>query len=227
MQQVHVLVIDDDEQITSFLKRALAYAGFTVNVAASGEEGLRQALTQPPDVVVLDVMMPGLDGLEVCQRLRAGDDVPILMLTARDAVTDRVRGLETGADDYLVKPFALAELVARLQALVRRRTPRAPQRLRFADLAVDLGTREVWRGDRRIELTAKEFDLLVAFLTNPRQVLSRDQLLQQVWGLEPGIDTHVVEVYVGYLRQKLEAAGEPRLIQTLRGAGYSVREAGG
>ena len=227
MQRVHVLVIDDDEQITSFLKRALAYAGFSVDVAASGEAGLRRALTQPPDVVVLDVMMPGLDGLEVCQRLRAGDDVPILMLTARDAVTDRVRGLETGADDYLVKPFALAELVARLQALVRRRAPRAPQRLQFADLAVDLGTREVWRGDRRIDLTAKEFDLLVAFLTNPRQVLSRDQLLQQVWGLEPGIDTHVVEVYVGYLRQKLEAGGEPRLIQTLRGAGYSVREPGG
>lgn len=225
MDRIQVLVIDDDEGITSFLKRALAYAGFEVDIAPSGAAGLARALAHPPDVVILDVLMPGLDGLEVCRRLRAGGEVPILMLTARDEVADRVRGLEHGADDYLVKPFALEELVARLRALVRRRGRVRGNRLRLADLEADLGAREVWRGGRRIELTAREFDLLAAFLRQPRLVLSRDQLLEQVWGFDSEVDAHVVEVYVRYLREKLEAAGEPRLLHTLRGAGYALKEA--
>jgi two-component system response regulator MprA len=223
----HVLIIDDDENICSFLKRALSYAGFSVDVAESGETGLQRALMHAPDLVVLDVLMPGLDGFEVCRRLRAGGDVPILMLTAKDEVSDRVKGLELGADDYLVKPFALEELIARLRALLRRRAPDNPNRVRFADLAVDLGSREVQRGHHTIDLTAKEFDLLAAFLRHPRQVLSRDQLLEQVWGFDSEADTHVLEVYVRYLRQKLETAGEPRLIHTLRGVGYVLKEPSG
>jgi two-component system response regulator MprA len=223
----HVLIIDDDQNICSFLKRALSYAGFTVDIAQSGEEGLQRALLRPPDVVVLDLLMPGLDGFEVCRRLRAGSDVPILMLTAKDEVSDRVKGLELGADDYVVKPFALEELIARLRVLLRRRAPDDSNRVRFADLTVDLGSHEVQRGDRAIELTAKEFDLLAAFLRHPRQVLSRDQLLEQVWGFDSEADTHVLEVYVRYLRQKLETAGQPRLIHTLRGVGYVLKEPGG
>ena len=219
-----VLVIDDDDNIRASLNRALSYAGFTVEVAEHGEAGLRKALANPPDVVVLDILMPGLDGLEVCRRIRAGGDVPILMLTARDDIPDRVTGLEAGADDYLIKPFALEELVARLKALLRRRGPPDPNRLGFADLNIDLGTREAHRGRRLLQLTAKEFDLLATFLRNPRQVLSRDQLLEGVWGFESGIDTHVLEVYVGYLRQKLEEHGEGRIIHTLRGVGYVLKE---
>jgi two-component system response regulator MprA len=219
-----VLVIDDDDNIRSSLKRALSYAGFTVEVAEHGEAGLQKALVTPPDVVVLDIMMPGLSGLEVCRRLREGDDVPILMLTARDDIPDRVTGLEAGADDYLVKPFALEELIARLKALLRRRRPQEANRPSFADLIIDLGTREAHRGSRLLQLTAKEFDLLAAFLRNPRRVLSRHQLLEQVWGFDSEVDTHVLEVYVGYLRQKLEEQGEGRLIHTLRGVGYVLRE---
>lgn len=219
-----VLVIDDDENIRSSLKRALSYAGFAVEVAENGEAGLRQALAAPPDVVILDVMMPGLDGLEVCRRLRSGGDVPILMLTARDEVPDRVTGLEAGADDYLIKPFALEELIARLRAMLRRRGPEEANRLGFLDVALDLGTREAWRGPRSMQLTAKEFDLLEIFLRHPRRVLSRDQLLEQGWGFDSEVDTHVLEVYVGYLRQKLEDAGESRLIHTMRGVGYVLRE---
>ena len=219
-----ILVIDDDENITSFLKRALSYAGFSVETANSGEEGLQRALTNPPDAVVLDVLMPGIGGLEVCRRLRAGSDVPVLMLTAKDEVSDRVRGLDYGADDYLVKPFALEELTARLRALLRRRAPSEDSRLRFSDLVVDTGTREAWRGERKVELTAREYDLLTAFLRHPRKVLSRDQLLEQVWGFNFEAETHVLEVYVRYLREKLEAEGEPRLIHTLRSVGYVLRE---
>jgi len=220
-----VLVIDDDDNIRTSLRRALSYAGFTVDVAETGEVGLQRALINPPDLVVLDLLMPGLDGFEVCRRLRAGgDDALILMLTAKDDVRDKVRGLEVGADDYLVKPFALEELIARLKALLRRRAPEDTNLIRFSDLAVDLGTREAWRGERSIELTAKEFDLLAAFLRNPRQVLSRGQLLEQVWGFNFEAETHVLEVYVRYLRQKLEVAGEARLIHTLRGAGYVLKE---
>ncbi len=219
-----MLVIDDDLQITSFLRRALAYAGFSVDIANGGEEGLNRALLNPPDAVVLDVLMPGLDGLDVCRRLREGGDVPILMLTARDEVSDRVAGLETGADDYLVKPFALDELIARLRALLRRASRDRGERIRFADLELDPGTHEAWRAGRRLDLTAKEYDLLLAFLTHPRQVLSRSWLLEQVWGMGSDVDSHVLEVYVGYLRGKLEAGGEPRLIHTLRGVGYVLRE---
>ncbi len=229
MDRPRILVIDDDEGISSFLRRALSYAGFVVDAAGSGVTGLERALVAPPDAVILDVLMPGLDGLEVCRRLRAGDeDVPILMLTAKDEVADRVKGLECGADDYLVKPFAHEELVARLRALLRRRAPAgtAANRLRFSDLVADLGTREVWRGDRAVEFTAREFDLLAVFLRHPRQVLSRSQLLEQVWGFDFEANTRVLEVYVRYLREKLEASGEPRLIHTMRGAGYVLKEKG-
>ena len=222
-ERARVLVVDDDEQITSFLRRALTYAGFNVEVATDGLTGLERARAQPPDVAVLDVMMPALDGMELCRTLREEGDTPILMLTARDAVADRVRGLEHGADDYLVKPFALEELVARLRALVRRRGVTAPARRSFAGLGADTATHEAWRGERPIHLTAREFDLLCAFLRQPRQVLSRGQLLDQVWGVTADVDEHVLEVYVRYLREKTEAAGEPRLIHTVRGVGYVLR----
>ena len=219
-----ILVIDDDVNITSFLKRALSYEGYVVDTAADGREGLTRALEQPPDLVVLDVMMPGLDGYEVATRLRSGGPQPILMLTARDEVPDRVRGLDSGADDYLVKPFALDELLARVRALLRRTDVTPRNRLHFSDLSLDLDSHEVRRGTRLIELTSTEFDLLAAFLRHPRQVLSRDTLLETVWTMDPTTDTHVVEVYIGYLRQKLEAAGEARLIHTVRGVGYVLRE---
>lgn len=223
-ERARVLVVDDDEQITSFLCRALTYAGFNVEVATDGLTGLERARAQPPDVAVLDVMMPAIDGMELCRTLRGEGDTPILMLTARDAVADRVRGLEHGADDYLVKPFALEELVARLRALVRRRGVTAPARRSFAGLGADTATREAWRHERAIHLTAREFDLLCAFLRQPRQVLSRGQLLDQVWGVTADVDEHVLEVYVRYLREKTEAAGEPRLIHTVRGVGYVLRD---
>ena len=220
-----ILVIDDDKSITSFLRRALSYSGYSVDVKENGQLGLQSALESPPDLVVLDIMMPGLDGYEVCRRLRAAGDVPILMLTARDEIRDRVRGLDVGADDYLVKPFALEELQARIRALLRRREPEAPlQVLHYSDLDVDTGSRDVRRGDRKIGLTAKEYDLLTTFLRQPRQVLSREYLLERVWGFNFEAETHVLEVYVGYLRQKLEAGGEARLIHTIRGAGYVLRE---
>lgn len=224
MSRQRVLVIDDDDSITGFLRRALSYAGYDVDVAHSGPEGLQRALVSPPSAVILDILMPGMNGLEVCERLRAGDDIPILMLTAKDEVSDRVRGLEAGADDYLVKPFAHEELIARVWALLRRSAPEERKLLRFGDLVADLGSREVRRGERYIQLTAKEFDLMAAFLRQPRQVLSQEQLLEQVWGFDFEVDTHVVPVYVGYLREKLEADGESRLIHTMRGAGYILKE---
>jgi two-component system response regulator MprA len=220
----HVLVVDDDEKITSFLRRALAYEGYEVEVAASGTAALNKALSCSPDLVVLDVMMPGLDGLEVCRRLRAGGDVPVLMLTARDEVAYRVRGLDAGADDYLAKPFALEELLARLRALLRRREAAAPTVLRFADLSLDTGTRQAQRGNRPIDLTTKEFELLALFLRHPRRVLVRDAIMEQIWGYDFDGESNVIEVYVGHLRQKLEANREPRLIHTIRHAGYVLRE---
>ena len=228
-----VLVVDDDANITAFLKRALAYEGYQVEVAADGPAGLAAARDHPPDLVVLDVMLPGLDGVELLRRLRAGEtqpgSLPILMLTARDEVSDRVAGLDAGADDYLVKPFALEELTARIRALLRRREPDSQRILRFADLTVDTASREVRRGARDIQLTTKEYELLVYFLRHPRQVLTREQLLERVWGIDFEAETHVLEVYVGYLRHKLEAAppgGPPpsRLIHTVRGVGYVLRE---
>ena len=222
--QAQVLVIDDDVNITTSLQRALSYAGFGVTVAGDGVSGLEKALARPPDVVVVDVMMHGLDGLEVARRLRAESGVPILMLSARDLVQDRVRGLECGADDYLVKPFALEELIARLRALLRRGGPSEARVLQFSDMIVDPSAREVRRGDRGVELTAREFDLLTAFIRHPRQVLTRDQLMEFAWGRGYDAESKVLEVYVRYLREKLEAGGEPRLIQTLRGVGYVLRE---
>jgi two-component system response regulator MprA len=222
--QPRILVVDDDSNITSFLKRALTYEGYLVETAASGPAGLAAARDVQPDVIVLDVMLPGLDGLAVCRRLRASSDVPILMLTAKDEVSDRVKGLDCGADDYLVKPFALEELLARLRVIMRRREPETPTVLSYADLMLDTATREARRGDRVIELTTKEYELLAFFLRHPRQVLTREVILQRVWGFDFEGETHVLEVYVGYLRQKLEAGGESRLIHTVRHAGYVLKE---
>ncbi len=220
-----ILVVDDDRRITAMLRRTLAYEGYEVDVASDGTRGLLSARERPPDLVVLDVMMPGLDGLEVCRRLRSGGTVPILMLTARDEVPDRVAGLDAGADDYLVKPFALEELTARVRALLRRSDGSAGTVLSFGNLRLDTARREASRGQRTIELTTKEYELLALFLRHPRQVLTRDVILEQVWGYDFGGDANVLEVYVGYLRNKLEEGGEPRLIQTVRGAGYVLREA--
>jgi two-component system response regulator MprA len=220
-----ILVIDDDQNIVTFLRRALSYSGYQVEIARDGEAGLSRALQVQPDLVVLDIMMPGLDGFEVARRMRAGGEVPILMLTAKDEIADRVHGLDVGADDYLVKPFAVEELQARIRALLRRReADTGRQTLHFLDLTVDLGTREVRRADRLVDLTAREFDLLVMFMRNQRQVLTRELLLERVWGFDFEAETHVLEVYVGYLRQKLEANGEKRLIHTVRGVGYVLRE---
>jgi len=219
-----ILVIDDDSKITDVVRRGLAYQGYRVDVAHGGAEGLESAQQWAPDVVILDILMPGLDGLEVCRRLRTGGDVPILLLTARDSIEDRVLGLETGADDYLVKPFAFAELLARVRVLLRRRQAVDSPLLRYSDLEVDTAGRLARRGGRAIALTTTEYELLDLLLRHPRQVLTRSQLLDGVWGRDAAVDPHVLEVYIGYLRQKLEAAGESRLIQTVRGAGYVVRE---
>ena len=222
-----VLVVDDDERIAASVRRALVYDGYAVDVASDGLAALAQVRDAPPDLVILDVMLPGLDGLEVCRRLRADSaaDLPILMLTARDATVDRVRGLDMGADDYLVKPFAYEELLARVRALLRRRSPasQTDASLVCADLSLDLKSHDVQRAQRGIDLTAQEFNLLVYLMRHPRQVLTREQILDAVWGLGAGATSNVVDVYVGYLRQKLEADGEPRLLHTVRGVGYLMR----
>ena len=220
----HILVIDDDEKITSFLRRALAYEGYRVETAADGTTGLARAREREPDLVILDVMLPGMDGHEIARRLRAGGSVPVLMLTARDEVADRVTGLDAGADDYLVKPFALEELLARVRALLRRREADRPEILRYADLSLDTASRQARRGERLIDLTTKEYELLAFFLRHPRQVLTRDQIMDEVWGLDYDGESNVIEVYVGYLRHKLELGGESRLIHTIRHAGYVLRE---
>jgi two-component system response regulator MprA len=223
-----VLVVDDERAVRDALDRALRLSGFAVELAEDGLEAIARVGAVRPDVVVLDVTMPGVDGLGVARRLRQdGDRTPILMLTARDAVDDRVAGLDAGADDYLVKPFALEELLARLRALLRRTTrdeDAAPTVLRLGDLAMDTATREVTRAGRPIELTNTEFLLLELLLENPRVVLTRDVLLDRVWGLDSGTSSNALEVYVGYLRRKLEAGGEPRLIRTVRGVGYQLIE---
>ena len=220
-----ILVVDDDPAITSLLKRGLSYEGFAIDTAQNGEEALRIARERPPDLVILDIMMPGLDGLEVLRRLRLADpELPVLFLTARDAPADQVKGLEAGADDYVVKPFTFEVLVARVRALLRRRQAGRPEVLRFADLVLDTGTYTARRGDREIHLTALEFKLLHLFMLHPRQVLGKEQLLERVWGYDFGGNANVLEVYVKQLRQKLEAQGEPRLIHTVRGVGYVLRE---
>lgn len=222
-----IIVIDDDEKITSMLKRALAFEGYSVLTANDGAEGLKILLAQVPNLIILDVMMPKIDGFEVCRRIReSGSDVPILMLTARDEISDRVQGLDLGADDYLVKPFALEELLARVRVLLRRRTESANKQatvLTYEDLALNVETREVFRGEHAIELTAKEFDLLQLFLQNPRHVLSKDSIMEKIWGIDFSGESNVLEVYIAMLRQKTEEFGHKRLIQTVRGAGYVLR----
>lgn len=220
-----VLVIDDDPSITSVLRRGLSYEGFAVETASSGEAGLAIAREHAPDAVVLDWLMPGLDGLAVLERLRLADrELPILMLTARDAPPDQVAGLDHGADDYVVKPFTFEVLVARLRALLRRHETERPAVLHFADLALDTGTHSAQRGGRAVDLTTTEYDLLRQFLEHPRRVLPKEFLMERVWGYDFGGNANILEVYVKQLRQKLEAASEPRLIQTLRGSGYILRE---
>lgn len=220
----NILVIDDDPRITRMLKRALTFEGYSVETAGSGATGLESALQQEPDLVVLDILMPGIDGLEVCRRLRAAGDTPILLLTAKDDIHDRVLGLDSGADDYVVKPFALEELLARVRALLRRHEPGGREILRYADLTVDTGERRVFRGDRELHLSATEFALLQHFMRHPRRVLPREAILDSIWGPEFVRPTNVVDVYIGYLRSKLEASGESRLLHTVRGAGYVLRE---
>lgn len=219
-----ILVIEDEQKIADFLRRGLTYEGFTVEVRLDGESGLKAARDYPPDLVILDVMLPGLDGWEVCRRLRAASAVPILMLTAKDSVPDRVKGFESGADDYVTKPFAFEELIARVRALLRRTRTVEETVLRFADLTLNVTTREVTRGNRKIELTTKEFDLLYLFMRHPRQVLTREQIYDRVWGYDFDGESNILEVYIRYLRTKLEQANETRLIQTVRGVGYALRE---
>jgi two-component system response regulator MprA len=229
---MRILVVDDDRAVRDSLRRSLQFNGYTVQLAGDGQQAMEALATARPDAMVLDVMMPRVDGLEVCRRLRGtGDDLPILVLTARDAVSDRVAGLDAGADDYLPKPFALEELLARLRALLRRSPPDgavsaapAGARLEFADLVLDESTREVTRGERMISLTRTEFSLLELFLRHPRQVLTRSRILEDVWGYDFPTSGNALEVYVGYLRRKTEAGGEPRLIHTVRGVGYALRE---
>jgi two-component system response regulator MprA len=220
-----ILVIEDEARIAQFIERGLIYEGYRVNVARDGQSGLSIARDTPPDLVVLDWMLPGLDGLEVCKRLRAASEVPILMLTAKDDINDRVTGLDAGADDYLVKPFSVDELMARIRALFRRVTPTSkPEILRFGNLTLDTGTHRAHRGERAIDLTAKEYELLELFMRNPRQVLTRDVIFDRVWGYDFGGESNIIEVYVRYLRQKTESEGETRLVHTVRGVGYVLRE---
>ncbi len=221
-----VLVVDDEPAVREALRRALTLEGYSVDLAENGAQALRAISQAEPDVVVLDVLMPEVDGLAACRRLREeGSRVPVLMLTARAGVGDRVDGLDAGADDYLVKPFALEELLARIRALLRRGGgERGEEQLRFADVSLDLATREVRRGDRLVELTRTEFNLLELFLRNPRQVLTRSLIFERVWGYDFGPTSNALDVYIGYLRRKTEAGGETRLIQTVRGVGYALRE---
>jgi len=225
MMKAHILIVDDDQHITGVLRRALAYEGYSVEVATRGDEALHKVIEHPPELIVLDIMLPGIDGFEVCRRLRvSGNQVPILMLTARDAIPDRVSGLDQGADDYLVKPMELEELLARVRALLRRRNPEQAEVLRFADVELDTGTRMARRGKREINLSTTEYELLALFMRRPRQVLTRDIIMERVWGYDFEGESNVLEVYVGYLRNKLEADGEPRILHTIRGAGYVLRE---
>jgi DNA-binding response OmpR family regulator len=218
-----VLVVEDDDEIAQVLQRSLRLDGYEVRLAGDGEAALDAAGTFHPDLVILDLGLPRLDGMEVARRLRAADDVPILMLTARDALESRVEGLDAGADDYLVKPFERQELLARLRALLRRRPPRGSASVVVADLALNPDTHEVRRGDRPVELTQREFELLEYLMRNERIVVPRQQLLEEVWGYDPFATTNTIEVFVSNLRRKLEAGGEPRLLHTIRGAGYVLR----
>jgi two-component system response regulator MprA len=232
MDPMRILVVEDDAAVRDSLGRTLRFEGYQVDVAGDGQAALDVVRAGEPDAVVLDVSMPRMDGLEACRRLRAdGVVVPVLMLTARDSVGDRVAGLDAGADDYLVKPFALQELLARIRALLRRSAltattgeEPAEDLLTFADVRMNSGTREVWRGERALKLTRTEFGILEAFLRHPRQVLSRTALFEQVWGYDFGEQSNSLHVYLGYLRRKLESEGETRLLHTVRGVGFVLRE---
>ncbi len=220
-----ILIIDDDQNISGMIRRGLTYEGFDARVAGSGKEGMQIMTETPPDLVILDVMMPDIDGLEVCSRIRKEGNTPILMVTARDTVADRVKGLEIGADDYLVKPFAFEELIARVKALLRRSGVEKPEeeKLIFSDLILDLNSRTAYRKDRLIQLSTTEFYLLSLLMNHPKKVLTREIIMDKVWGFDSHAESNVLEVYVGYLRHKLEERGEPRLIYTVRGAGYVMK----
>lgn len=219
-----ILVVEDEEQLAKFVQLELGYEGYEVTVANDGLSGLMAARDSEPDLVLLDWMMPGLTGVEVCRRLRAtGATMPVILLTAKDGIEDRVAGLDAGADDYVVKPFSIEELLARVRAHLRRNSSEGPESFLFEDLSLNRQTREVKRGDRAIELTAKEFDLLDYLISHPKQVLTRDRILEEVWGYDFMGDSNIIEVYIRYLRLKLEAEGESRLVQTVRGVGYVMR----
>jgi DNA-binding response OmpR family regulator len=220
-----ILLVEDEERLARFIELELSSEGYDINVAHDGLTGLTMAREAPPDLLILDWMMPGMTGLEVCRRLRAtGSKVPVILLTAKDEVSDRVAGLDAGADDYVVKPFSIEELLARVRAHLRRNHEENPDLLQFDDLTLNRRTREVFRNGRTIELTAKEFDLLDYLISHPRQVITRDQILEKVWGYDFMGDSNIIEVYVRYLRLKLEENGERRLIQTVRGVGYVLRD---
>lgn len=219
-----ILIVEDEARIRNFLQKGLSLEGYDVEIASDGQAGLHRAQDFNPDLVLLDVMLPGIDGLEVCRRLRETSNVPVLMLTAKEAVEDRVAGLDAGADDYLVKPFALDELQARVRALLRRAPASPPQVYTFADLELDTGTRQGRRGEYSFDLTIKEYELLELFIMNPRRVLTRDVIYDKVWGYDFGRESNIIEVYVRYLRQKTEQGGMERLIHTVRGVGYVMRE---
>jgi two-component system response regulator MprA len=220
---MRILVVDDDERIRDILKRQLTYEGYQVALAGDSREAFAQVAENPPDLVVLDWMLPGMTGLEICRRIRQTDDMPILMLTAKGTLEDKVDGLDSGADDYLVKPFQPEEMLARVRALLRRRQPQAAV-LKFGTLTLDPAARQVWSGDRPIELSSKEFDLLELLMRHPKQVLTRETFYDRVWGYDFSGESNILEVYIRYLRAKLEAAGGPRYIQTVRGVGYVLRE---
>ena len=219
-----ILVVDDDPEIVSFLRRGLIFEGYAVETAGDGTEALAKLRDKQPDLVILDVMMPGIDGIEVSKRLCQVSDIPILMLTAKGTLADKVTGLNSGADDYLVKPFEFDELLARLRALLRRRQPKAGGLLRFGDVSLNTATREVKRGNDNIALTSQEFDLLELFLRHPRQVLKRELIYEKVWGYDFEGESNVIEVYIRYLRSKLEPEGRSKLIHTVRGVGYVLKE---
>ena len=221
-----ILVVEDEERIRVFLQRGLGFEGYEVETAPDGKKALEMALNRPPDLVLLDIMLPEMSGIEVCRRLRENGqtELPILMLTAKEGIEDRVAGLDAGADDYLVKPFSFEEVLARVRALLRRAQPSQPQVYRFADLELDTGTRRGRRGEIMFDLTAKEYELLELFMRHPRQVLTRDVIFDRVWNYDFGGESNIIEVYVRYLRQKTEAGKQPRLIHTVRGVGYVLRE---
>jgi len=220
-----ILIVEDDPSIGKLLRRALLLEGYEARLVKDGLEGIRAFHEETPDLIILDLMLPGIDGIEVCKRIREESDTPILMLTARDTVEDRVLGLDSGADDYVVKPFDIDELLARVRAQLRRSEHLQPKQiLEFADLVMDTAARTVHRSDREIELTAREFDLLELFMRHPNQVISRTQIYDEIWDYDFGGESNIIEVYIRYLRTKLESGGEPRLIYTKRGAGYILRQ---